>query len=237
MRGTCTIDQCTSPTVARGYCVKHYQRWKAHGDPTKTTRLPPGTHTKCTVDGCERKHASSGYCWLHYGRVLMHGEVGPPNTTMADDGAPLEFIQRALKSATADCILYPYAKANGYGKLWFNGKNEGAHRLVCFLTHGAPPTDMHEAAHQCGVRACVNSAHLSWKTGSENNKDKVLHGTATRGETHPHARLSANDIIEIRRLRSHGLSQQKIANQFGVSRENIRSILRGWTWSHVEAAE
>ena len=237
MRGTCTIENCTATVVARGYCCKHYQRWKMHGDPTKTTRLPPGSHSTCTVSGCGRKHASSGYCWLHYGRVLLHGKVGPPSTTMADDGAPLAFIEAALKSRSDECILYPYAKANGYGRLWFNGKNEGAHRLVCFFRHGDPPTDKHEAAHECGVRACVNPAHLSWKTGSENNRDKVRHGTATVGVTNPHARLSDADIVEIRRLRECGLSQRKIAARYGVSRENIRSILRGWTWSHVGGAQ
>lgn len=30
---TCTIDGCGSPTRARGWCSKHYQRWQTHGDP------------------------------------------------------------------------------------------------------------------------------------------------------------------------------------------------------------
>lgn len=30
----CSIDLCESPAIARGWCAKHYQRWKHHGSPT-----------------------------------------------------------------------------------------------------------------------------------------------------------------------------------------------------------
>ena len=30
---TCTIDGCEKPTVGRGWCRKHYNRWHRHGDP------------------------------------------------------------------------------------------------------------------------------------------------------------------------------------------------------------
>ena len=29
----CSIDGCEKPTVARGFCSTHYQRWRKHGDP------------------------------------------------------------------------------------------------------------------------------------------------------------------------------------------------------------
>ena len=31
----CSVDDCGNEVKARGYCNKHYQRWKKHGDPTK----------------------------------------------------------------------------------------------------------------------------------------------------------------------------------------------------------
>jgi len=31
---TCSIEGCDNLFLARGWCQKHYQRWKAHGDPT-----------------------------------------------------------------------------------------------------------------------------------------------------------------------------------------------------------
>lgn len=33
MTRKCLVDGCSTPLVARGWCNKHYQAWKAHGDP------------------------------------------------------------------------------------------------------------------------------------------------------------------------------------------------------------
>ena len=30
---TCSIEDCEKPTLARGWCGAHYQRWRKHGDP------------------------------------------------------------------------------------------------------------------------------------------------------------------------------------------------------------
>lgn len=37
-RPPCSIDDCADPAKTRGMCAKHYQRWRAHGDPHYTTR-------------------------------------------------------------------------------------------------------------------------------------------------------------------------------------------------------
>lgn len=31
---TCVVPGCDRPRLARGYCRKHYDRWRRHGDPT-----------------------------------------------------------------------------------------------------------------------------------------------------------------------------------------------------------
>lgn len=30
----CTVEGCTAKHYSRGFCTKHYARWRAHGDPT-----------------------------------------------------------------------------------------------------------------------------------------------------------------------------------------------------------
>lgn len=54
-----------------------------------------------------------------------------------------------------------------------------------------------------------------------------------RGEAHCHAKLTADDVAEIRRLRSAGWSQQRIADKFSVSQPTISWILLGRGWRHV----
>jgi hypothetical protein len=33
MARSCSIDDCPYPHEAKGFCNKHYRRWKVHGDP------------------------------------------------------------------------------------------------------------------------------------------------------------------------------------------------------------
>lgn len=37
---TCSVPNCDAKTDARGLCRKHYQRWKAHGDPLYQRTFP-----------------------------------------------------------------------------------------------------------------------------------------------------------------------------------------------------
>lgn len=74
----CTIDGCDKEVLARGWCSKHYWRWKRSGDPlVARKKLPTGTYTVCTVEGCEKLHWSGGFCEMHRWRVRAHGEPGP----------------------------------------------------------------------------------------------------------------------------------------------------------------
>src|SRR5215204_588492 len=41
---TCVIKGCGGPQEARGWCKKHYQRWRKHGDPLRQPYLHG--HTK-----------------------------------------------------------------------------------------------------------------------------------------------------------------------------------------------
>lgn len=68
---TCSIDDCTAPAHARGWCTKHYQRWKKHGDPTRS--LVEERPSVCTINGCERPVHGLGLCAAHWTRQHRHG--------------------------------------------------------------------------------------------------------------------------------------------------------------------
>ena len=46
MRNKCTIPGCERYVEGHGYCRKHYDRWRSHGDPLKTKYAAPGSRIK-----------------------------------------------------------------------------------------------------------------------------------------------------------------------------------------------
>jgi hypothetical protein len=51
---TCKVDGCGREVRARGWCRRHYESWKRHGDPLKakenTRRAAEMAHTRETVE-------------------------------------------------------------------------------------------------------------------------------------------------------------------------------------------
>lgn len=54
-----------------------------------------------------------------------------------------------------------------------------------------------------------------------------------RGDRVNGSKLNDEMVVEIRRLASEGIDQDAIAEQFGISRTNVSSIVRRKTWKHV----
>ena len=79
---TCSIEGCEGKFLARGWCRKHYQRWRKNGDPLKAKfeRAPNGSgwintngYRMYLVDGrpmMEHRHVMSH----HLGRPLLQTE-------------------------------------------------------------------------------------------------------------------------------------------------------------------
>lgn len=59
-----------------------------------------------------------------------------------------------------------------------------------------------------------------------------------KGSTHHKSKLTEADVLEIKRLLQKGeLSQPKIGERFGVSRQTINHIKLGYTWAHVRLSQ
>lgn len=73
----CTIEGCNKPLVARGWCLKHYSRWKRQGDPNKLLDESPLTRFWKRVDkeGPLYERLSSR-CWRWTGYVFSIGGYG-----------------------------------------------------------------------------------------------------------------------------------------------------------------
>lgn len=142
-----------------------------------------------------------------------------------------QWLKNRVGTTDDSCILWPFARARAYGQVAIirPGKKTicKAHRVMCKLAHGEPPTPRHEAAHICGNALCVNPRHLKWKTRSANQLDSVTMGRVWRGGRR--GKLTRDKADRIRSLRGV-VSLDKLANQFGVTFSTIAKIHRGETW-------
>ena len=147
---------------------------------------------------------------------------------------PLDYLNEVVIPHRADeCLFWPFNRvAFGYGRISIDGKQRYVHRIVCAATHG--PSALH-AAHSCGNGhlGCVNPSHLRWATLSENNHDKIKHGTSSRGTKNPTAKLTDENVREIRRLKGT-MTQNALAAKFGVSKQTISLLLKGGVWGWVD---
>jgi hypothetical protein len=90
--------------------------------------------------------------------------------------------------------------------------------------------------HRCDNRWCVNYEEcLFLGTNSDNMKDAWNKGRGKHfvgvGEENPRAKLTEEDVREIRRLYATGTWRQKdLAEEFGVANTNISSIVLNKTW-------
>jgi hypothetical protein len=65
-----------------------------------------------------------------------------------------------------------------------------------------------------------------WTTWEQQMRNR----RSNRGENHPNAKLTAAEVLSIRRLARLGETYDSIASMFGVSRTNVRYIVRREAW-------
>lgn len=187
----------------------------------------------CSIDGCDRPHLARGWCSAHYRRWSKHGDPLGGHTVR---GTPAQFIDEAVASSTDDCIPWPFAMSSqGYGRAWYGGRVDYAHRLVLELVKGPSPTPKHHAAHApliCHNRACVNPRHLRWATATGNSHDMQLDGTQfhSRGELSGVAKLTAAQVLAIR---ADQRSNRAVAEDYGISRHYVPKLKARTRWAHL----
>lgn len=138
---------------------------------------------------------------------------------------------------TEKCWIWKAAiSGSGYGNFSVGGKIFSAHRIAWELTYGSIPKEIF-VLHSCDVQNCVRPDHLFLGTSKDNTQDMILKGRGNwsrppRGEEHCRAKLTEENVFEIRELEGK-LLQKEIAEIYGVSRRNIGDICRRKTWKHV----
>ena len=141
-------------------------------------------------------------------------------------GEASEFIRNLPE--TDHCVYWPfYLYANGYAYVWFRDAMRPAHRVALILSDGGLDKLGLDASHSCHIRRCVNPRHLSWKTRSENLRDRAYNGTVNRGEINGMAKLTRQDVASIHADRR---AQHLIAKDYGIAQPTVSKIKLGQRW-------
>lgn len=162
-------------------------------------------------------------------KILRHAKGQPYKR-----GLPQKWLESNAAFDGDECLIWPFgSRDNGYGVVTVNGKRTSAHRAMCELVNGSPPSIVHQAAHECGNGGigCVNPRHLSWKLPAENKADELVHGTRNIGERNGSAKLSPEEVVEMRRRHAEGnVSIAALSREYGIHQGTAREIIRRMTW-------
>lgn len=143
------------------------------------------------------------------------------------------FWSKVKKKSPDDCWEWVGSRQEGYGVMLVLGFNFRAHRISYFFKHRNIPENLC-VCHRCDNPSCVNPAHLFLGTSSENRKDCVLKTRHARGEGQHKHKLTEKEVSEIRSLHSlSGLSYDKLAIRFKVSKQTIYRVVNAFSWKHV----
>lgn len=151
------------------------------------------------------------------------------------------------------CELWTASTRKGYGQFGVSRNKKQmmfpSSRLAYFLHYGKQPGDL-MVCHNCpggDNPLCTAKAHLFLGTAGENTRDAKAKGmlptgdrrgerthpeAILRGEQNPQAKLTAQQVRQIRSLKGKE-SSYAVGPKFGVNRVTICAIWNGINWAHL----
>lgn len=181
--------------------------------PGRSLRLPPAWPNPWKgIDMTKRKPGGDGLSaverlWLIFLYAQEHPDLG-------------------------ECRRLDRTKQIEYPVVKFEGRNVGAHILICTWQRGARPSGL-VVSHICGQghTGCVWPWHLEWDTPAGNTARMREHGTIPIGERHGRITLTEAQVREIRVRRAAGERLTVLGDEFGVDQATIYKIDRRRTWA------
>ena len=156
-----------------------------------------------------------------------------------------ELVVRKLKHYTeineeTGCWNWVGAKLKtGYGVLIVRilGKQvtQYAHRVSYMLANQITITRFRLVCHKCDNPSCINPEHLFVGDPYDNMDDKRKKGRSLSGVKNPKAKLTENEVREIRFRYSLGTyTYESLANVYKVGPMAVNRIVNRKQWQHVE---
>ena len=152
---------------------------------------------------------------------------GFPDYAVSDKGR----VKRVTDTTRcpAGTILKPCRHPAGYLAIGLGGPRKSPnvrliHRLVAEAFLG-PCLKGYEVNHKDGNKQNNAVGNLEYCTGSENKRHAVAMGLYHSGSKNHSAKLTDEQVEEIRLLADSGKSQKFIASQFGVGQPHVSRII------------
>jgi predicted XRE-type DNA-binding protein len=144
-------------------------------------------------------------------------------------------ILKKVKRSESGCLEWTGTRTTGwggYGYIRINKKMFLAHRVSYSIHTGEIPNKI-LVCHRCDNPICIEPSHLFLGTDQENIDDMMSKGRqkSTARTSNGRAKLSEEDVIEIRRLYATGnFTHRQIAKEFGMSKSQISNVIRKDQW-------
>ena len=135
-----------------------------------------------------------------------------------------------------ECWEWSGAKSQGYGQIWYKGKQVGAHRLSWILHHGEPKSNRAYVLHACDTPSCVNPKHLYLGTHLDNMRDMRDRGRSGKcqGDDHGSAKVTRQQVHVIRQMWKPRAPENRImAKTLGITSTQLANIANRRSWAHI----
>ena len=133
---------------------------------------------------------------------------------------------------TTPCVPAYNTQPDRYGQYTLRGAKFLAHRLVYEIAHGKIPEGL-VVRHTCDNPSCVNPMHLVAGTHQDNMDDRNGRKRHAHGQGHGGAKLTDEDVRDIKRRLAAKQTGRSIAKLYGVHETLVSLIKRGRYWSHI----
>lgn len=203
-------------------------------------------HSTCVVvfgNGVRCKRRASrvtGLCkdcsrWAH-----KHGKSPQGRPHKRGNGELRALLEAAARAITRECIIVDHKRRPLAGH---NGVMIPAARLVWIIANG-DPGKLH-VLHRChrGDDGCVNINCLYLGPHARNMRDMAEAERSARGERHGIAKLTREQVRDIRRRYVKGAryphpgNSRVLAEEFGLHPAYIRELCRNERWAWLGAEE
>lgn len=124
--------------------------------------------------------------------------------------------------------------STGYIVFKLSGKKVQLHQVIAVMVYGSDCIGM-TVNHKDGNKFNNSASNLELLTRADNARHEHISGLAkyVYGEEKGTSKLREGQVLEIREKLNKGVSQRKIASEYGVSKNTINCINLGKTWRHV----